>query len=216
MTKGDPSQKDFKRWALWRQAVSIDEIAARWSVSPLEIQLSINKVQEYQHLHSHEAVDMRINRAVLNILNGTGNGPVETILRDLGEAKKMLCSYGPNGEPPVLEPDHDTRIRMIDMLMKMIDKVRPRGAGVNVNVAQTNNTLNVSSPTRSFEERVRLAREKTGLNTAAAELVEDAIDGDSEEDLEDAEYESDENDSEEEGNDVPEPADVVSIDEGKT
>lgn len=115
---------------------------------------------------------MSINRVILNILTGKGDGPIEGILRDLADAKKMLCSYGPNGEPPLLEPDHETRIKVIDALAKLVDKVRPRGSGVNVNVAQTNNTLNVSAASRSFEERLRNIRDKNGLRTGAAEVVE--------------------------------------------
>jgi hypothetical protein len=164
LKKGDPSQRDFKRWALWRQQLSVEEIAARWCTSIGEIQLSINKVQEYQHLHSHEAVDIAVNKIILNLISGKGDGPVEQILRDLADAKKMLCSYGPNGEPPILEPDHETRVKFIDGLSKLIDKVRPKGAGINLNLAQTNNTLNVAgAPGKNFEGRLRERREQRGL-----------------------------------------------------
>jgi hypothetical protein len=172
LKKGDPSQRDFKRWALWRQQLPVEEIASRWCTSVEEIQLSINKVQEYQHLHSHEAVDIAVNKIILNLINGKGDGPVEQILRDLADAKKMLCSYGPNGEPPILEPDHESRVKYIDGLIKLIDKVRPKGAAVAVSVSQTNNTLNVSSGSRSFEERLRGIRDKNGLRTGAAEVVD--------------------------------------------
>lgn len=193
MKKGDPRNKDLQRWALWRQQVSIEEIATRWNTSIEEIQHSINHVQEFQQLHSHEVVDMRINKAVLNTLNGVDGGPLEKILLNLAEAKKVLVGYGPNGEDPILEPDHDSRIKMIDTLMKMIDKIRPRGTGVNVNVAQTNNTLNVSGgATRSFEQRIRLAHEKHELRAAPVDVDNgdgDDDDLDDDDDIADAEFE---------------------------
>lgn len=191
MKKGDPRNKDLQRWALWRQQVPIEEIATRWNTSIEEIQHSINHVQEFQQLHSHEVVDMRINKAVLNTLNGVDGGPLEKILLNLAEAKKVLVGYGPNGEDPILEPDHDSRIKMIDTLMKMIDKIRPRGAGVNVNVAQTNNTLNVSGgATRSFEQRIRLAHEKHELRAAPVDVDNgDGDDDDLDDDIADAEFE---------------------------
>lgn len=199
MKKGDPRNKDLQRWALWRQQVSIEEIATRWNTSIEEIQHSINHVQEFQQLHSHEVVDMRINKAVLNTLNGVDGGPLEKILLNLAEAKKVLVGYGPNGEDPILEPDHDSRIKMIDTLMKMIDKIRPRGTGVNVNVAQTNNTLNVSGgATRSFEQRIRLAHEKHELRAAPVDVDNgdgDDDDLDDDDDIADAEFEDSEDEA---------------------
>lgn len=145
---------------------------------------------------------MSINRVILNILTGKGDGPIEGILRDLADAKKMLCSYGPNGEPPLLEPDHETRIKVIDALAKLVDKVRPRGSGVNVNVAQTNNTLNVSgAPGKNFEGRVRDLREKRGMRGGMEYAEATPLKNTDGSDVTDADYEEiedEEVDSEEE------------------
>lgn len=145
------------------------------------VKASIELVEEHRALVSDEMVNMRIAEAVLGLMDSN-----EKVLREAMKATRDV-PVGRSGKVKKV-PDHKTRLAALEAQRSLIETTRPKGAGLVLN-QQFNNgatTPGMDGARRSFEDRLRMAREKQGLSNEAA--VRDAefeeVD-ESEEDFED-------------------------------
>ena len=151
-----------------RAGVSEDEIAARLNVGLDIVKAGVGAMEAYRQSYSHDIVDMKINEVVINQLDN-----MQQAFSDGLAAMRLLEETGPNGEP-IFQIDHNTRIKMIDAISNLIDKVRPKtGAGVAVNILNQNNNQNVAGGAgRSFEARVRTLRDRRGIKDQSDNIIE--------------------------------------------
>lgn len=162
-----PTKTDRTCWFLFRQHISIDEIATRLRRSVPAVQHSIERMQIYQSLTSNEEVNMRYNEVVLANIDQVGK-VIHDGLRAVNVTREVTedPKTGKKRTRVVArDPDHPTRYKAAEMLQKAADRALPKGAGVQVNVQQNN--AGVDAPIgRSFEERLRQRREAQGLSNA--------------------------------------------------
>lgn len=169
-----PTARDRRRYALAKRGHTTEEIAGLEATSTDAIEKSILKVTLYNDAYSHEMVDIGVNELVLARLDLIG----DTIDRSLA-AKRQV----PDGNGGMIEEwDHDTGLKAIKTMKELVESIRPKGSGVNVNVQQNNLTQN-NIGERSFEERLRAIRERNGLSnddpaTIEADVVDDSADFD--------------------------------------
>lgn len=134
----------------------------------------------------HDIVDMAINTEVLNAMDGVGED-----LRDVRQAQVFTGVYDKDGNP-VYARDMDLVLRSIVALGNLVEKTRPKGAGVAVNVGvQTNvNNGGTNGKGRSFEAMVREAEKRQRLELGSGSTDGDAdiidVNVDEDEDVEDA------------------------------
>ena len=133
----------------------------------------------------HDIVDMAINTEVLNAMDGVGED-----LRDVRQAQVFTGVYDKDGNP-VYARDMDLVLRSIVALGNLVEKTRPKGAGVAVNVGvQTNvNNGGTNGKGRSFEAMVREAEKRQRLELGAGDTVDPDEDEDEDADVIDAEVE---------------------------
>lgn len=184
---------DRKRWLLLGTGMEIEEIAARQKVTVHRVRDSIAKMAMYLKANSHEIVDARVNELALAKLEKFSGFMDEamTALKTLSDGKTQVRD---------LEPG----FKAMKLLKDLIESIRPKGAGVAV---QVNTQVNgggggVGANSQSFEERLRKIRERNNLrNDDVAETInatvvdEDSARDESEDDAED-EDEGDEQDEE--------------------
>ena len=183
-----PRQIDRVRWYLYRQHVSLEEIAARHNCTVLTVQDSINRMEAHRALTSSEEIDMKMNSIVLRRLERA-----EKVIEEAQNAEIVITHTDPEtGETEITHraPDHATRLAANEQVRKIADRNIPKGAGVQVNVQQNAGEQTAHIRGRSFEELLRKAREDAGLTNS--------------ENIQDAEYEEidetrDEDESEESG-----------------
>ena len=105
---------------------------------------------------SSDIVDMVVNTEVLTAISGAGNRIQEAMA-----ARRFTGAYDPVTKQPIYDPDHTTALDAIDTAGSLIDKVRPKGGGVNVAVGiQNSGNGNGVGQVKTFEQRVR---EKRGV-----------------------------------------------------
>ena len=167
-------------WHLWKQHVSIDEIATRMGRTVAYVQKAIDCMESYRAQTSNEEVNMRFNEIVLANVDAVGKvfhdglkaqvvTRQETTDPKTGKIKtKIVCR----------EPDHVTRLKTAEMVQKAADRAIPKGAGVQVNVQQNNANMEISAG-RSFVERLRARREARGLSNGVQVInAEESLDRD--------------------------------------
>lgn len=146
-------------------------------------------VERWKSANSPEIVQASLNEQAMIAMQ-----PVGRTLKAAQSAKRMVRPpvYDDAGKQiakPMYMPDHSTRIAATEAVARIVESVKDRGPGVQVNVG---NQVNFNgNGSRSFEERIRIRREQLGMNKAsvvidANETVEadvKDIDGDLEEDV---------------------------------
>ena len=191
-----PRQIDRVRWYLYRQHVSLEEIAERHGVSVLSVQDSINRMEAHRALTSSEEIDMKMNSIVLRRLER-----LDKVIAEAQEAEIIITHTDPEtGETEVTHraPDHATRLAANEQVRKIADRNIPKGAGVQVNVQQNAGEQTAHIRGRSFEELLRKAREDAGLTNseniqdAEYEEVDETRDDDEGDENEDEKSEGDE------------------------
>lgn len=160
-----PSKVDRSCWFLFKQHISIEEIAGRMNRAVSSVQKSIERMQNYAALTSNEEVNMRFNEIVLNNIDQVGR-VIHDGLRAVSVTREVIedAKTGKRKARVVSrDPDHSTRFKAAEMLQKQADRALPKGAGVQVNVQQ-NNAGTASPVGLSFEERLRKRRELRGMS----------------------------------------------------
>lgn len=158
-----PTPKDRRRYAMIRRGHSIEEVAGIEKVSVETINKSLLVMTMYQDAYSHESIEFATNEVFLSKL--------DAISTTLDEAMK---AQRPN-QQGVMEADHDMRLKAIQTAKSLLDSIRPKGGGVNVNVQQNNNVNPSNGPARGgFEGIVRRLEERRQAQATPVEIVQDA------------------------------------------
>lgn len=182
-----PNKQDRARWFLFKNSISVEEIAKRHGVKLIAVQKSIDRVQSYQTQTSNEIVDMRRNEMAINLAD-----KAEEALGRALEAKTVVRRENKKGKLVVVskDPDHKTQIEAARQVKELLEASIPKGGGVNIAVQQ-NATQQVEVARRSnFEERLRAARERRGMSNSENivdieyENVDETAEEDSDEDEE--------------------------------
>jgi hypothetical protein len=150
--------RDFSRkaWALTKAGDQPDRIAAKLHCTVEQVSDAVANFEAARHAVSSDIVDMVVNTEVLTAMNGVGNR-----LQEAMAAKRFTGAYDPATNEPIYDTDHATALDAIDKAGSLIDKVRPKGGGVNVAVGiQNSGNGNGIGQVKTFEQRVR---EKRGL-----------------------------------------------------
>lgn len=131
------------------------------------VKSSIDLVEQHRALVDDDMVNMRINEAVLNLMDKN-----EKVLSDAMSATREI-TVGRSGKTKKV-PDFKTRLEAIAAQRSLIETTRPKGAGLVLNQQFNNGASGAAGAgaSRSFEDRLRLAREKTGLSNEA--MVQEA------------------------------------------
>jgi hypothetical protein len=175
-----PSKQDRARWFLFKNSVSLEEIASRLGGRIIDVQKSIDRVHSYQAQTSNEIVDMRRNEMAINLAD-----KAEAALGRALDAKTVVRRENKKGRTVVVsrDPDHRTQIEAAKQVKELLEASIPKGGGVNIAVQQ-NATQQVEVSRRSnFEERLRAIREKRGMANQVT-IVDAKIDPDEEESTE--------------------------------
>ena len=159
---GKPQKKDRDLWLMKKaRGWSDDQLATRFNISIDKVRQAIDRWELYRACHTNEEFDMEVNRMAFGLLpkaqkvmeQGMTAMKTETVHR----GKKVISTR-------VI--DHHTRIKTLDSFKALLEAVRPKGVGVQVNT-QINNPSGNTAPTTSraydFESRLRIARKEKGL-----------------------------------------------------
>jgi hypothetical protein len=192
----EPTKKDLRRWARWRQRASEEDIARDEHTSTLKVRESIQKVLAYQQTNSIEIVTPRVHEVILKHI-----ATVDQIITDLASATRTrtITEKDANGaeiKRDVVEIDYRTRRSAIEALSELRDMVASKETKTSVNFGTQIQAGSLTIGSRSFEDRVRKKREEHGLRNTEPDPAEAA------EEVEDAEFEDLENEDDPETNGV--------------
>lgn len=126
--------------------------------------------------------------------------PVGTTLAEAQSARRLVApavinpTTGEVMRDAEYAPDYTTRIAATEAVARIVESVRDKGPGVQVNVGGNQVHLNGGSG-RSFEERLRLQREARGMRQAdMSSAAETVIDGNAAEIMRDGSADDEEED----------------------
>jgi len=135
----------------------MEEIASREQVNVDTIKRSIDKVEAYRYVASAEEVDMAYNHMALELVEKQAE-----VLMDAMNANRYRVTFGGD---EVIESDHATRLRALEVAKSFTEVSRPKGPATQVNIQQNNNSGgNGSGGGISFESRLREIRAKNAVN----------------------------------------------------
>jgi len=176
-------------WALRKAGVDDARIADRLGITVVDVEHYISLFEGERAMVSGEMIDDFINLEVMRALEGAGS--------DLREARRATRYTGRDDAEgnPIMERDWNTMIASVQASGELLDRVRPKGGGVNVAVGIQNNPGNgnngqsrsFESVLRQVEQRRRMELIETGQLLPGAKM----LDGGQAE-MVDAEYEEDE------------------------
>ncbi len=164
-----PTAKDRERYFRYSaKGLSIEEIAAQDLCTVEYAQASIDIYERYKQSVSDEMVVMRINETVIGQMGGVN--------RVIGEGLKANKVVHVNKETGAVteRPDHAVRLKTVETVRGLVETVRPKVPGLQLN-QQFNNGIPGQSigSGMSFEAVLRKKREQKGLaNEQSAEVVE--------------------------------------------
>ena len=140
-------------WALRKAGVDDARIADRLSITVVDVEHYISLFEGERAMVSGEMIDNFINLEVMRALEGAGS--------DLREARMATRYTGRDDKEgnPIMERDWNTMIASVQASGELLDRVRPKGGGVNVAVGIQNTGNGMTGTVRTFEQRVREKRE---------------------------------------------------------
>lgn len=139
---------------------SDDQLATHFSVSIDKVRQAIDRWDLHRASFTNEEIDMAINHMAVSILP-----KAQKVFEQGLTAQKSEVFY--KGKKAITRKvaDHHTRIKTLDSFRSLIEAVRPKGVGVQVNT-QINNPANQVPETPrgfDFESRLRMIRQEKGL-----------------------------------------------------
>ena len=169
----------------------VEQIAARHNMSVESVNASLQRMESHRSLCSNEAFDMELNGMLLGHF-----GKLNKAIKDGLAAEIVVTGMDEKGKTKIISrrPDHKTRFNAIESVRKLNELTRPKGPGVAVNIQNNNNNNNTTGTGRSYEDVLRAARERRGLENE--EAIKDAAYEDVDESAEDDELEGDESEDE--------------------
>ena len=163
-----PNSTDRRRWYLFRQRMSPEEICAREKCSLEVFQNSLARMEAYRASVSTDEIEMAMNAIVLRRLPEADKALGDALKAKVVTRHQYVDGKGRQKSKVIsTEPDHNIRLQAHDRLQRMADRMIPKGGGVAVNVQQNNagggDGGGVVSR-RSFEEVLRERRREQGLS----------------------------------------------------
>jgi hypothetical protein len=162
-----PNSIDRRRWYLFRQRMSVEEICTRENCSLEAFQNSLHRMEAYRALNSSEEIEMAVNEAVLKLLPESFKSLREAVKAKVVTRQQYVDEKGRQKSKVIsTEPDHGIRLQAHDRVQRMADRMIPKGGGVAVNVQQNNAGGDGGGVVsrRSFEEVLRERRREQGLS----------------------------------------------------
>ena len=182
------------------------------NASPEEVTQAVTAVEKWKASNSMDMVVASMNEQAMIAME-----PVGITLAEAQSARRLVSAeirHPKTGElirEAEYAPDYQTRIAAAEAVARMVESVKERGPGVQVNVG--GNQLHVNGGARSFEERLMLQRESRGLrqkdmDTVAvtidanvAGMAKDGSGGENDDEIDDDDSDGDELENDEEEND---------------
>ena len=194
-------------WQYSRAGSDTAYIATMMNATPEEVAEGITAMEMWKASNSREIVEASMNEQAIIAIE-----PVGRTLAEAQSAMRLVSAeirHPKTGEvirEAVYAPDYQTRIAATEATARIVESVKERGPGVQVNVG--GNQLHVNGGgggARSFEERLRLQRESRGMRdvgntgdgavTIDANVAGMARDGSADEDADELEDDDDDNDN---------------------
>lgn len=166
--KPTPTEADRVRWVMYKaHGKPIEEIAALMNCGPIEVQRSINEMENYQQYYSVSALETKTIETVMNQMDGVGK-----VFNDGLKANKTV----PNGQGKTKSvTDWSTRIKTVETIKNLIETVRPRSPNFQLNQQINSGASSGGQFTSgmSFESLLRKKREQYGLaNEQEVDVIE--------------------------------------------
>lgn len=157
---GKPMKKDRDIWLMKKCGWTDDHLATRFGVTIDKVRLAIDRWELHRSSFANEEIDMAINQMAVSILP-----KVQKVLEQGLTAMKTETVHRGKKVISTRVIDHHTRIKTLDSFKGLIESVRPKGVGVQVNT-QINNPGKEQPVTPrgfDFESRLRMIRQEKGL-----------------------------------------------------
>ena len=172
---------------------TIDEIAKAEGVSVATVRESINQIDSSRKANSQGEMEL----AIRNILISVAPQATDTIRGLLTATEQVQMPDPRTGKNKIVrQEDKTTRLEASRLVKDLIIGMQPKGAAVEVNVAQTNQVANISSAETNEERMSRLRKQALEYNKLPPEVaaVPESIDAGGEADIIDADDDEDEDD----------------------
>jgi hypothetical protein len=200
---GKPQKKDRDLWLMKKRGWSDDQLATRFNVSIDAVRKAVDRWELHRASFANDEIDIAINQMAVSLLP-----KAQRVLEQGMMAQKTQTVHKGKKVISTRVIDHSTRIKTLDSFKSLLEAVRPKGVGVQVNT-QINNPANTPAAVPKgydFESRLRLIRQEKGLTNDEGTLDADYEDSDPESALSDELAEigielpdDDEDDDDEEG-----------------
>lgn len=158
---GKPTKKDRDLWLMKKiRGWSDDQLAAHFHMGVEKVRQAVDRWDLNRASYANEEIDMAINQMAVSILP-----KAQKVFEQGLTAQKSEVFYKGKKAISRKVADHHTRIKTLDSFRSLLEAVRPKGVGVQVNT-QINNPANQSPVVPKgfdFESRLRLIRQEKGL-----------------------------------------------------
>lgn len=151
-------------------------IATLMNAAPDEVTAAISAVEKWKASNSAEMVVASMNEQAMIAME-----PVGRTLVQAQSAQRLISPQIVNPKTgeilrvAIYAPDYVTQIAATKAVAKIVESVRDRGPGMQVNIGGQH--VHANGGGRSFEERLRLQREKREIRSGAdGEITIDAND----------------------------------------
>src|SRR6185437_1422403 len=159
---GKPTRKDRDIWLMKKRGWSDADLATRFKVGIDKVRLAIDRWELYRASFANDEIDLEINQMATRILP-----QAEKVFKEGMKATKTQVVHKGKKVISTRIADHATRIKTLDTFKNLLEAVRPKGVGVQVNT-QINNQgkeVNTAAPKGfDFESRLRMIRADKGLS----------------------------------------------------
>ncbi len=157
---GKPQKKDRDLWLMKKRGWSDDQLATTFNVSIESVRKATDRWELHRCSFANDEIDMSINQMAAALLP-----KAQKVLADGMSAMKTETTHRGKKVISTRVIDHHTRIKTLDSFKSLLEAVRPKGVGVQVNT-QINNPANQPAPVPKgydFESRLRMIRQEKGL-----------------------------------------------------
>jgi hypothetical protein len=186
------SSRAVKAWALARSGHCEEEISAILGCSLIQAQQGIITVNAWMASVGNDILNAKANEEAMIGIEGTGKA-----LQEARQASRVIAppKYDDEGNmvaEAFTVPDHQTRLEAIKVTAQFAKEFRPP-ANTIINAGNTTNIVGGNGggggKSNSFENRVRVIREKHGLHNDETQIIDAIVEEGDEDDIEDdAEY----------------------------
>ena len=159
-------------WGYSRSGMDPTAIATIMNATPEEVTAAVTAMEKWKAVNSMDIVVASMNEQALIAME-----PVGITLAEAQAATRLISPavVNPKTGEVVREaeyaPDYTTRIAATEAVARIVESVREKGPGVQVNVGGNQLHMNGNGGGRSFEERLRLQREARGMRQADMEVT---------------------------------------------